>query len=339
MDNKADVIDCTMSADFYHSLPAIGSSGLKKFQQSPLHYWSAFLDPDRVPVDNLHFRIGRAWHCAVFEPQEFARRFVAGHDAHASTKRAVLLQRLLAGEVVPDQLRELPEGLSATSKEGKALAAELEADGKIPVAAEDYAFACEWLPKLAGRDVLSADRIEGVMTMARIARALPISRVVFERFAGVGAAETSLFCDYAASGVRLKIRPDYMLKPCDAFPHGLIIDGKSTTDASEEGFGRQVWNLDYGLQAALYTRVYQQVIGTRERPAFLWLAQEKDAPHAARYYAAGADLIAHWDAKIDALLPRVAECQRTGTWPGYPETVSTLALPAWAQKQLDGLTA
>lgn len=271
--------------DDYHSDFAIGASGLKRFLVSPLHYWSDYLDPDRERRDTLHFRVGRAWHCAVFEPQAFDARYAA-----------------------------MPEGLDRRSKEGKALWAEIDA---------------------SGRDALSASTVAAVQKMASIARALPISRVVFDQLAQHGQAEVSLFTVDPATGLRLKIRPDYMLRPCSMFPNGLIIDGKSTTDASAAGFARQVWNLDYGLQAALYTSVYQSIFCTAGRPAFLWLAQEKEAPHAAAYYSAATDLLEYWDKRIAKTLPAVARCQASGVWPGFPETVTELALPAWAQKQVD----
>lgn len=324
-----------LEAEAYHGHPGIGSGGLKRMAVSPLHYWADYLDPDRERKDKKSWRIGRAWHCAVFEPHAFAERYAANHDAHAATSKAKLLGRVLAGEVAYEALAALPEGLSTTTKEGKALIAEMQADGRVPVPAEDMHFVDEWLPKLAGKDILSADNIVGVQRMALIMRAHPISQVVFDRYRGCGKAEVSLFAPCPRTGVMRKIRPDYMLEPCEDFPNGLMIDGKSTTDASPEGFARQVWNLDYGLQAAFYTGVYQEIYRTRERPAFLWAAQEKDSPHAAAYYAAGADLIGYWDPRIERLLALYADCARRDVWPGYATAVGTLEMPAWAQKRME----
>ena len=323
-----------LSNDAHHADPSVGSSFLKVFQRSPLHAWAEYLDPEREPKDSKKFRIGRAWHCAVFEPSEFERRYAAGHDAHPATTRAKLLASVLAGEVSPVDLVGVPDDLKPASKEGKALYAEIEARGEVPVAETDLAFVREWLPKLEGRDVLPADTISDVLTMARIARSLPISRVVFDQLVEHVRCEVSMFIRDADTGLRLKIRPDLAVMPCTPFPNGLIIDGKSTVDASPAVFGRQVWNLDYGLQAAFYTRVFQQAVGTSGRPAFVWLAQEKERPFASKYYAAGDDLLQHYDAKIAALLPRVAQCHASGIWPGYGDNVETLAMPAWAQKQI-----
>lgn len=319
----------------YHDDAAIGSSGIKRFLVSPLHYWAAFLDPEREKVDKKHFRIGRAWHCAVFEPDEFGTRYATNHDVHPATNRAKLLAECLADGDRFTALRGIPDDIKLSTKEGKALAADIEAAGGVPVQQSDLDFISEWMPKLSGRDILSADSIADVQKMASIARALPISRVVFEQLAEHGMGEASFFWADPVSGVRLKIRPDYMLKPCAMFPNGLIIDGKTTTDASAGGFARQVWNLDYGLQASFYTSVFQAIFRTDGRPPFMWLAQEKDAPHAAAYYSAGTDLMAYWDKRIAETLPAIARCQESGVWPGYPETVTELALPAWAQKQVN----
>lgn len=335
MDNAFLGVFPDLANDDYHSDFAIGSSGLKRFLVSPLHYWAAYLDPDREKTDKKHFRVGRAWHCAVFEPQTFGERYATNHDVHPLTTKAKLLAECLANGDRFTSMRGIPDDIKLTTKEGKALAAEIEAAGGSPVQQSDLDFIAEWMPKLSGRDVLSGDSIAAVQKMADIARALPISRVVFDQLAQHGAAESSLFTVDPATGLRLKIRPDYMLRPCPMFPNGLIIDGKTTTDASAAGFARQVWNLDYGLQAAIYTSVYQSIFNTDGRPAFLWLAQEKEAPHAAAYYSAGADLLDYWDKRIAQTLPAVARCQASGIWPGFPETVTELALPTWAQKQVD----
>ena len=328
-----------MANDEYHAHPALGSSGLKRFSITPAHYWASYLDPEREAVDKKHFRIGRAWHCAVFEPTEFEKRYTTEHDAHPATNKAKLLKSVLAGEVALESLVALPEGLAPTSKEGKALAAELQASGSTPCAPEDFDFVSKWHPLHAGRDVLDDKSMRSVLRMADRARDLPISRVVFDEYARHGLAEASLFYRDHVSGVELKIRPDYMLTPCKLFPNGLIIDGKTTTDASEEGFGRSVWNLGYGWQAALYPMVYQGIFKTDEPPAFLWLAQEKESPYAARYYAAAQDLREHYLSKVTDLLPSFAECQRLDRWAPYPPTVKTLSVPGWAQKQIDEAAA
>lgn len=55
----------------------IGKSGLDLIDKSPAHYYAEYLDPNRVrkpPTDALAF--GSALHTLVFEPEDFAKRFV-----------------------------------------------------------------------------------------------------------------------------------------------------------------------------------------------------------------------------------------------------------------------
>lgn len=319
----------------YHALPNIGSSFLKAFIRSPLHAWSAYLDPEREQVDKLAFRIGRAWHCAVFEPHVFDERYAADHTEHKNTTRARLLAEHLSGDLAMSSIIGIPDDLPKTTKAGKQLYAEAEALGHFPVPASERDLIAAEAARIGRRDILPAARIADVQRMASIARALPISLALFEQLAHLGRAEVSILDADPATGVPIKIRPDYLVEPCEQFPNGLIVDGKSAADASREGFGRAVWAYDYGLQAAFYTAVAQRALGTKGRPAFVWLAQEKTRPYAAQYFGAGDALLEHWDARIAELMPSVAECLSTGIWPGYPTTVEPLELPAWAQRQIE----
>jgi hypothetical protein len=66
----------TTNAD-YHADPAISASHLKAvMQQSPYHYWSRFLDPQRPTVEpTAAMRLGSLAHCAVLEPDELSKRY------------------------------------------------------------------------------------------------------------------------------------------------------------------------------------------------------------------------------------------------------------------------
>lgn len=333
---RSDPLIADLPIDDYHRAAAVGSTFLKVFAtRSPLHAWSQFLDPEREEVDKPAYRLGRAWHAAVFEPEQFAAHYVVDHDTDKKTTRAKLLGQVLAGELALEAIVGIPDDIPKTSKEGKLLYAENEQAGRTPIAASERAWIVAEHQRMAGKDVLSAKSLDSVRLMAEVARAHPISRVIFETLADLGQAETSLFDTDPVTGLALKVRPDYLVRPCSLFPNGVIVDGKTCNDASREGFAKSVWNYSYGLQAALYTTVAQRVLGTKDRPAFLWLAAEKARPFACQYFAASDGLLAFWDARIAELLPQVTECLRTGQWHGYPTTVDTLALPAWAERQLE----
>lgn len=210
-----------------------------------------------------------------------------------------------------DRYIALPVGLDRRTKEGKALYEEVLASGKEP---------------------LAADTMKQVLAMADAAHAHPAARVIF---AQRGRAEQSIFWTDEATGVPCRIRPDWMVEPCDLFPNGLIVDGKSTEDASTEGFAKAVWNWSMHFQAAFYADGFQTVFGTLKPPAFLWLAQEKESPYATAVYSANADVVAYGRREYQRLLALYAECKANDNWPGYPTTVGDIALPPWAQRVVD----
>ena len=265
----------------YHDNPAIGSSGLKLRQQSPQHYWARDLDPKRERKDPTPaMKIGTAWHAAIFEPGKFADDYV-----------------------------QIPEGLNRTTKEGKALWADILATGKEPMTKDDM------------------DRIKA---MAASAAAHPVTRVIFEQ-AGA-AAEVSFFWADPFTGAACKIRPDFYVPPCALFPNGLLVDGKTGEDMSPAGFSKYAWNWELHIQAAFYSDGFQHLHGTKEPPAFVWMGQEKDAPYCTAYYSAGADFVAYGRKLYRRLLATYAACTETGQWPGYPPIVQPLELPTWAAK-------
>jgi hypothetical protein len=56
----------------YHGGAGISKSGLDLVARSPLHYWSAYLDPDRIPrEESPAMFVGTAIHAAVLEPDKF----------------------------------------------------------------------------------------------------------------------------------------------------------------------------------------------------------------------------------------------------------------------------
>lgn len=212
---------------------------------------------------------------------------------------------------------KIPDGLDRRTKEGKALYAEMIDSGREPLSGPDH---------------------QRVLTMAEAARNHPAMRVIFDLPGG--AAEMSMFAADPNTGAQCKIRPDYAVGPCSMFQNGLIVDGKSTEDGSKDAFPRTAWNLDYFLQAAFYVDVYQMVMGTERPPVFAWLVQEKSRPYETAIYSAGDDLIEYGRRQYRPMVDLWAQCMERSEWPGYPQIVQALALPAWAEKQVqDGVAA
>ena len=82
----------------YHADPAVSASHLKKVMQSPYHYWSAYLNPDRVAmVPTAAMRLGSLTHCAVLEPDELTNRYQLAPDRRTKEGKAAVVEMAAAG--------------------------------------------------------------------------------------------------------------------------------------------------------------------------------------------------------------------------------------------------
>jgi len=88
----------TISNADYHADPAISASQLKTVMQSPYHYWSRYLDPDRVAmVPTAAMRLGSLVHCAVLEPDELSKRYQLAPDRRTKEGKAAVVEMAAAG--------------------------------------------------------------------------------------------------------------------------------------------------------------------------------------------------------------------------------------------------
>ena len=111
-------------------------------------------------------------------------------------------------------------------------------------------------------------------------------------------------------------------------PRGIVVDHKTTTDASKEAFRKQIANLKYHAQMAMYIDGLR-TLGQEIHGAVL-IAQDKDPPYCVGLYEldpTDLELGRVWYRKQ---LRRFVACRESGVWPGYTQGIETLRLPAWA---------
>ncbi len=202
-----------------------------------------------------------------------------------------------------------PEGIDRRTKQGKA---EWEA---FSVAA-------------TGRTVISRSDAEQVMQMARSIYRHPAAALLLEQLPGK--AETTHMWTDAATGLECKCRPDWLTDD-----RSLIIDLKTTEDASPAGFRKSIGNWRYHVQASWYLDGIERATNTRP-DQFIFICVEKKPPYAVAVYAADAEMIGLGAQTAARDLDVLATCKAAGSWPGYSEQIEMISLPAWMRPRPDG---
>ena len=168
----------------------------------------------------------------------------------------------------------------------------------------------------AGKEVLtSADFDEAV----RIAAAVRHDPAVMELLEGC-TTEKPLFWKDQDTGLACKCRVD-AIKP------GVIIDLKTTADASYKAFEREVFRYGYDVQAGHYVNAYHTITG--KIPEWYFIAVEKTPPYAVHIFKADAGVLDYGIYRRGQLMQRLKSCLDSKCWKGYEP--SDLILPAYLE--------
>ena len=114
--------------------------------------------------------------------------------------------------------------------------------------------------------------------------------------------------------------------------HNLILDYKTSLNASPQAFQRQIAAMGYDIQAAFYMRALSAVIGVDDA-AFVFLAQEIDPPYACSLHSLSQAFLDLAADKVQRGIELWAECMESGVWPAYPSCICRVEPPAWALNQ------
>ncbi len=203
-------------------------------------------------------------------------------------------------------------------------AAQINAAKPSPETLKAIAWWDEFNAGIGGRQVVEAKDYDVACRMRDTLWAHPGARFLLA--AGV-AEKTILFEDYE-TGALCKCRPDFHNTAVD-----WLVDLKTTTDASPEGFGRSAYNYRYHVQAAFYSDGKYQATDVYPK-GFAFVAIEKEYPYAVGIYAADENTIELGNKSYMEDLRTYVACKESNVWPGYPNTIEPLQMPGWALKRL-----
>lgn len=364
----------------YHGGAGVSKSGLDLVRRSPMHYKSvrdAANDNEPTPAQ----AIGTAAHSIILEPKEFAKEYCLGlrpqdvPDAIMGRDTLVAmveklnegrLPKLVTGGTKAEQVERIIEntdgwgtreeleafkgaelkaliekanekrtGLLSTSGGIDDLAELLRSNG-VPVKLW-HEVKSEWLTNNSDRTILTQEQFEQLRGMQAAVMAHPAARFFLTK------------------------------------ANNVVVDLKTTEDASLEGFSKSIANWGYDVQHPYYldglrlaleqSDSVPPAVGTAELSAywndpitgvlcrcrpdfwrgqpdhFVFVAVEKKKPYAVGVYVLDADSVASGRAQYREGLDKYAHCLASDNWPGYGDKVQTISVPAWHLRKNEHLIA
>lgn len=236
-------------------MPEHSRSSLALLLESPRKYYLQYVEKSWNAEETLEMQLGNAVHTKVLEPELFKHLYILN-----------------------------TEGLSLATKEGKALKAKAEEDGKTLLNASD------------SETVLG---IESSIVRNEYARMALYSRAK-ER-------EVMLQGNISWSGGVADCKGKL-----DVLGHGFIADLKTCDSAIRHKIARAMNENNLDLQAYMYT----QLAGI---DAFIFVFVEKKYPHLVRVYECSQEWIERGAAKFEKAMQLLEACTQSNHWPDFPE--------------------
>lgn len=181
----------------------------------------------------------------------------------------------------------------------------------------------EFLAKNSHKIIIKSDEFEKADLIANSVLEMKATA----NFLKDGKAEQSYFSEI--DGVKVKCRPDFYNENL-----GLIIDLKTTSDASPNGFMKSIANFNYHIQTAFYSDILRSL--GKKVNKFLFIAVETKEPYLVGFYELDEAAIEKGREKYKELLNLWKWCVENDCYFQYGDfkdgkfnPVKTLNLPAW----------
>jgi hypothetical protein len=163
------------------------------------------------------------------------------------------------------------------------------------------------------KPIITTSELETIYAMREAVLRHPEAK----RLLSDGQPEQTFFFDEPTTGAACRCRTDWMTSD------GIIVDLKTTDDASPKGFMRSVLKYRYHVQDAFYTDGVEAA--TNSRPTdFVFIAVEKNAPFGVGVYRLSEGLR---EEGRELYLDNVAtwvECTQRDEWPAYSDEIIEL---------------
>lgn len=364
----------------YHGGPGISKSGLDLIHRSPMHYHAVVTAVNDNHESTPAQALGTAAHALILEPAEFVKDYCLGlrqsDVPHAIDDRDQLVA--MVAKLNETRLPKLTTGGSKAEQIERIMAAEKLICDEHPAALsleQGQLEAMKGAELKAHLDQLNTHRAGLLSTSG--------SRHDLAELLRANGVEVTLWSDVQAewlknNGDRTVLTPEQwdqlhrmrdavMAHPAAAGVlargQNMVIDLKTTDDASLEGFSKSIANWRYDVQHPYYLDGLREALrqGSCEPPAegaaelsaywidketgvlcrcrpdfwrgepkhFVFIAVEKKPPYAVGVYVLDAESVELGRAVYRHDLQRYAECKANDTWPGYGDKIQTISVPGW----------
>lgn len=299
-----------MSNADYHAHPALGSSGMKVLLKSARKYWCEFINPDRKPKEQTAaLKFGSQYDKLVLETETYFDHYMLS-EIHKIPLVPKKKSETYDEDVIVYDRAVIEKNLYLDR---------VEKSGKELIDQEDH-------------DIAVAMRAELM--------AMPLSFIIKE-----GIKQASLFweeivvIDGEEVKIQCKARPDIMLEPeqNEYFPNGVLLDLKSTKDASAIGFGKQLFDLFYQLSAFHYKRGYSKVfeLDVYQDVPWYWVCSEKSEPYESVYRPITQEQLIDGEYHAKKALYTYAKAKSSGKWEGYSQAPEAAITPGWIMNRIN----
>jgi hypothetical protein len=130
-----------------------------------------------------------------------------------------------------------------------------------------------------------------------------------------GLVEQSIYWNDPDTGVLCKVRPDIIHS-------NMVIDLKTTSDGSYRAFQLSAFKYGYDIQMAMIHEAFKHGLN-KEMKDFVFVAIEKESPHAIACYPVDESFIDEAILDFKALLRKYKECLNKNEWPSYEKRMLT----------------
>ena len=166
-----------------------------------------------------------------------------------------------------------------------------------------------------GREILNSQQYADVIGMRNAIMAHGNAKNLLQN----GDPEVS--CLEEIDGVQVRARADWLRRD------NIIVDLKTTQDASPEEFASSMAKFNYHRQAAWYKHLFGKA--GMEIDDFIFVCVEKVEPYAVAVYRLSDEDIEQGLRECLSLFDIYRECLLNNEWPAYPDIIQTLSLPRW----------